>query len=91
MQTPLVHIQTQLRGDIHTGRNYNDAIKGLAATLAFRSGVDIEELLCTCHWSNQTTFTEFYLKDISVVQGGSNRLGPIVAAQQIIRKWLVVV
>lgn len=62
-------------------------IRGLAASLAYRGGVDVEELLRACHWANQTTFTEFYLKDLSVVEQGTNKLGPIVAAQQVVSRW----
>lgn len=63
------------------------AIRGLAATLAYKGGTDVEELIRSCHWSNQTTFTEYYLKDISVIENGANKLGPIVAAQQVVHRY----
>jgi len=35
------------------------AIRGMAASIAFRGGVDVEELLRACHWTSHTTFTDF--------------------------------
>jgi len=60
------------------------AIRGMAASLAFRGGADMDEILCACSWQSQTTFTEFYLKDVSVIQGELSRLGPLSVAQQIL-------
>jgi len=34
-----------------------------------QGGADPKELMRACSWQSQTTFTEFYLKDVSVVQG----------------------
>jgi len=60
------------------------AIRGMAASLAFRGGADIDEILRACSWQSQTTFTEYYLKDVSVIQGELSRLGPLSVAQQIL-------
>jgi len=59
------------------------AIRGMAATLAYRGGVDLEEVLRACSWSSQTTFTDFYLKDVSVVQDNLSALGPLAVAQSV--------
>jgi len=61
------------------------AIRGMAASLAFRGGADLEEVLRACSWQSQTTFTDFYLKDVSVVQGDMSRLGPLAVAQHIVK------
>ena len=66
-----------------TGTNTH-AIRALAATLAFRGNIDIEDILGSCTWSSHNTFTEFYLKDISSIQEGLIRLGPLVAAQKVV-------
>ena len=60
-------------------------IRGMAASLAFRGGADIEEILRACHWQSHTTFTDFYLKDISMVQENLNKIGPLAVAQAIIK------
>jgi len=61
------------------------AIRGMAATLAFRGSADLEDVLSTCSWASQTTFTDFYLKDVSVVQGDLSRLGPLSVAQHVVQ------
>jgi len=61
------------------------AIRGMATSLAFRGGADLEEVLRACSWQSQTTFTDYYLKDVSVVQGELSRLGPLAVAQQVIQ------
>jgi len=60
-------------------------IRGMAATLAYRGGVDVEDILQACSWANQTTFTDFYLKDLSLVQDGVSSLGPLSVAQSSIK------
>jgi len=57
----------------------------MAASLAFRGGADLEEVLRDCSWQSQTTFTDYYLKDVSVVQGELSRLGPLAVAQQVVK------
>lgn len=60
------------------------AIRGMAASLAFRGGADLEEVLRACSWQSQTTFTDFYLRDVSVVQDNLSRLGPLSVAQHVV-------
>ena len=60
------------------------AVRGMAASLAFRGGIDLETVLASCSWKNDSTFTAFYLKDISVVQQNLYKLGPLVVAQSVI-------
>jgi integrase len=59
-------------------------VRALAASLAFRGNIDVEEMLQACSWKNHSTFSSFYLRDVSHVQGQLRVLGPIVAAQAVI-------
>ena len=60
------------------------AIRSMASSLAFSGQVDIEEVLKACSWKSHTTFSEFYLKDMSQVKGNLLTLGPLVAAQRVV-------
>ena len=41
----------------------------LAALLAFRGSVDLEDILSACLWASHSTFTDFYLRDIALLTG----------------------
>ena len=66
-----------------TGTNTH-TIRAMAATLAFRGNVELDDILDACTWKSHNTFTNFYLKDISSLQEGLLKLGPLVAAQRIV-------
>ena len=53
----------------------------LAASLAFRGTMDMEDILSACSLASHSTFTDFYLQDIALLSEGLHHLGPIVAAQ----------
>ena len=60
-------------------------IRGIAATLVFRSMTSMEDLLRSGRWKNHTTFTDHYLKDLSAIDSEELiHLGPIVAGQKVI-------
>ena len=59
-------------------------IRAQASSLAFRGSADLEALLQACSWSSSSTFADFYLRDMQLVQDGLRKLGPIVAAQRVI-------
>ena len=44
----------------------------------------LEDILHTCSWKSHNTFTNHYLKDITIFQDGLLRVGPIVAAQRVV-------
>ena len=52
----------------------------LAASLAFRGSMDVEDILSACSWASHPHLQDFYLQDISLLTC-LHRLGPIVAAQ----------
>ena len=56
----------------------------MAASLAFKGGVSLNEILEACFWKSHNTFTNFYLKDLCWHNGQILKLGPIVSAQHVI-------
>ena len=60
------------------------AIRAMAASLAFRGMVSLEDILSACSWRSHNTFTSHYLIDVSGVMGDLHKIGPLVAAQSLI-------
>ena len=56
----------------------------MAASLAFSSQIELDEVLRKCLWKSHTTFSEFYLKDMTQVRDDLLSLGPLVAAQKVV-------
>ena len=46
-------------------------VRSLAASLAFKGGVSLNEILEACFWTSHNTFTNFYLKDLCWHNGHS--------------------
>ena len=59
-------------------------VRTMAASLAFKGGVSLEQVLSSCYWRSHNTFTNFYLKDICWENDDIFKLGPIVSAQHIV-------
>ena len=59
-------------------------IRAQAASLAFRGNSDLEDILQACTWASESTFSDYYLRDLEVIQAGLRKLGPLVAAQTIV-------
>ena len=60
-------------------------VRALAASLAFRGNIDMEDIMSSCSWRSHSTFSSFYLRDVSAVQGRLFTLGPLVVAQSVIQ------
>ena len=60
------------------------AIQAMVASLAFSGQVNLDEVLRNCSWKSHTTFSEFYLKDMTQVRDDLLSLGPVVAAQKVV-------
>ncbi len=58
-------------------------VRGLAASWARISNVALEEIMLACTWKSHNTFTQYYLKDLALIQEEMLKLGPIVAAQHL--------
>ena len=59
-------------------------VRSMAASLAFKGGISLNEILQACFWKSHNTFTNFYLKDLCWHNGQILKLGPIVSAQHVI-------
>ena len=40
-------------------------VRSMSASLAFKGGALLEQILGSCYWKSHNTFTTFYLKDIA--------------------------
>ena len=40
-------------------------VRSMAAYLAFKGGVSLDQILGACFWKSHSTFTNFYLKDVA--------------------------
>ena len=59
-------------------------VRALAASLAFKGGVALDEIMASCFWRSHSTFTNFYLKDLYWHNGDVMKIGPVVAAQHVV-------
>ena len=66
-----------------TGRSTH-AIRSMASSLAYYRNISVEEILKACSWKCHSTFSDYYLKDLSLVRDEMHVLGPVVAAQSIV-------
>jgi hypothetical protein len=55
-------------------------VRALAASLRFQATFSLESVLQTATWAQPTTFTHFYLRDVSGLQGRLHVIGPCVIA-----------
>ena len=62
-------------------------VRSMAASLAFKGGVSLDQILGACFWKSHTTFTNFYLKDVAWRSKESSEysLGSVVSAQHIVK------
>ena len=59
-------------------------VRALSASLAFKGGIPLEEILTSCYWKSHGTFMNFYLKDVCWSNDEIFKLGPLVAAQHVV-------
>lgn len=57
-------------------------VRALSASWAFQKNASMENIMQACSWRSHNTFTGFYLRDLTRIQGKMLSLGPVVAAQQ---------
>ena len=67
----------------HLHRVKAHQVRGMAASWALHQNAPIEKIMMACSWKSHTTFTSFYLRDLSSIRGEMFRLGPIVSAQHV--------
>ena len=66
--------------DIRPYRTSTHEIRALAASLALQANFSLANVLGAATWANPTTFTEFYLRDVSGLQGRLHVIAPCVVA-----------
>jgi hypothetical protein len=66
-----------------SGRTVHE-VRALASSMAWRANLNLDTILQACNWKSHTTFTDFYLRDITCIQDDLHSLGPLVAAQQVV-------
>ena len=59
-------------------------VRGMAASLAFKGGIPLDDIMESCFWRSHNTFTNFYLRDVCWHNNDLIKLGPVVAAQQVV-------
>ena len=60
-------------------------VRAMAASVALHRAASLEDILAAACWASHTTFTSFYLRDLSLQSQELHRLGPIVASQQVLQ------
>ena len=55
-------------------------VRALGASLALQANYSLEDILRACAWANHTTFSDYYLRDLTHITGRLRTLGPLVAA-----------
>ena len=59
-------------------------VRALAASLAFKGGAALDEIMASCFGRHHSTLTNFYLKDLCRPNGDIMKIGPVVAAQHVV-------
>ena len=57
-------------------------VRSMSASWAFFRNVSLESIMSACSWKSHNTFTSYYLKDLTRIQGDMLCLGPLVVAKQ---------
>ena len=62
-------------------------VHSMAASLAFKGGVSLDQILGARFWKSHTTFTNFYLKGVAwkSKEGSEYSLGSVVSAQHVVQ------
>lgn len=58
-------------------------VRAFAASWAHTKHASTEKLMRACSWKSSSTFTKFYLKDMTVIRDDMMSLGPVLAATQL--------
>jgi len=61
-------------------RAHTHEIRAIASSLALQATFSLDSILAAATWSNPTTFTQYYLRDVSGLQGDVHIINPCVVA-----------
>lgn len=60
-------------------------VRALATSWAFTHCLSVRDVMAAASWKAHTTFSSFYLRDVSLIKDGMLHLGPVVAAQRVVQ------
>ena len=60
-------------------------LRALSSSLAFLGRVPLQRVMESCTWKSHNTFTSFYLRDLAMKQQDLFSLGPLIAAQTVVK------
>ena len=61
-------------------------IRALAASFNINANFSIEQIMTQCRWKNHTTFTSFYMRDVSGKMDDLYALPPLLAAGSVVNR-----
>lgn len=61
-------------------------IRAMASSLAFYGSVGLDDVVQACTWSSQSTFIDFYLRDLTLQSDELYSLCPLSVARNVIKK-----
>ena len=59
-------------------------VRSLAASWALHKNCPLEKILAACSWKSHATFTNYYLRDLTLEKDGMRQLGPLIVAKQLV-------
>ena len=78
---PIVLAYTRFASDLDI---HAHQVRGVSASLAHLKGISLNNILNAAFWKTPSVFIMYYLQDLAAVSQGLNRLGPVIAAQQVV-------
>jgi len=76
--------QAYTDADLQLGPRPAHEVRALAASWAYTNHVCLDDIKTACYWKSDNVFQDFYLRSMSSVKEGLQRLGPVVAAGSVI-------
>jgi len=61
-------------------RTSTHEVRAIAASLAYQATHSLDAVLSAATWANSTTFTSYYLRDVSGLRGNLHVIGPCIVA-----------
>jgi hypothetical protein len=59
-------------------------VRAMSTSWAFAKRASLADIMNAASWKSHTTFTRFYLRDVTNISDNMLKLGPVVAAQLIL-------
>jgi integrase len=79
-KTILMAYESASEEDLQFSQVKAHQVRAMASSWALYSNASMEDIMTACSWRNASTFTRFYLKDLTLIRDRMHHLGPVVAA-----------